>query len=116
MKEGFDVGLEMSGNPSAFATCCANMCHGGSIAMLGIPPEQKSPSTGTTSSSTCSPSKASTAARCIETWYKMTVMLQSGLNIRPIITHRVPYTDYQHAFDIMGRGQSGKVVMDWEKR
>ena len=49
-----------------------------------------------------------------ETWYKMAAILQSGLNIRPIITHRVPYTDYQHAFEIMGKGQSGKVVMDWE--
>jgi threonine 3-dehydrogenase len=48
-----------------------------------------------------------------ETWYKMAALLQSGLNIRPVITHRLPYTDYQHAFDIMGRGQSGKVVMDW---
>ena len=115
MREGFDVGLEMSGNAAALRDMLRTLHHGGSVAMLGIPPNEVAIDwndvilKGLTI-------KGIYGRQMFETWYKMAALLQSGLNIRPVITHRVPYTDYQHAFDIMGRGQSGKVVMDWEKK
>jgi threonine 3-dehydrogenase len=113
MKEGFDVGLEMSGNASALRDMLRTMHHGGSIAMLGIPPNEVSIDwnevilKGLTI-------KGIYGRQMFETWYKMAALLQSGLNVRPVITHRVSYTDYQHAFDIMGKGESGKVVMEWD--
>jgi threonine 3-dehydrogenase len=112
MKEGFDVGLEMSGNAAALRDMLRTMHHGGSIAMLGIPPNEVAIDwnevilKGLTI-------KGIYGRQMFETWYKMAALLQSGLDIRPVITHRVPYTDYQHAFDIMGKGESAKVVMDW---
>jgi threonine 3-dehydrogenase len=115
MQEGFDVGLEMSGNGAAFRDMLRTMHHGGSVAMLGLPPEEVAIDwnevilKGLTL-------KGIYGRQMFETWYKMAAILQSGLNIRPIITHRLPYTDYQQAFDVMGRGQSGKVVMDWTGR
>ncbi len=115
MQEGFDVGLEMSGNAAALRDMLRTMHHGGSIAMLGIPPNEVSIDwnevilKGLTI-------KGIYGRQMFETWYKMAALLQSGLNIRPVITHRLPYTQYQHAFEIMGKGQSGKVVMDWEKK
>jgi threonine 3-dehydrogenase len=114
MQEGFDVGLEMSGNAAALRDMLRTMHHGGSIAMLGIPPNEVAIDwnevilKGLTI-------KGIYGRQMFETWYKMAALLQSGLNIRPVITHRLPYTQYQEAFDIMGRGQSGKVVMSWEK-
>src|SRR6185436_5342346 len=114
MQEGFDVGLEMSGNAAALRDMLRTMHHGGSIAMLGIPPTEVAIDwnevilKGLTI-------KGIYGRQMFETWYKMAALLQSGLNIRPVITHRFPYTQYQQAFDIMGRGQSGKVVMNWEK-
>jgi threonine 3-dehydrogenase len=114
MQEGFDVGLEMSGNAAALRDMLRTMHHGGSIAMLGIPPNEVAIDwnevilKGLTI-------KGIYGRQMFETWYKMAALLQSGLNIRPVITHRLPYTQYQQAFDIMGRGQSGKVVMNWEK-
>jgi len=114
MQEGFDVGLEMSGNAAALRDMLRTMHHGGSIAMLGIPPTEVAIDwnevilKGLTI-------KGIYGRQMFETWYKMAALLQSGLNIRPVITHRLPYTQYQHAFEIMGKGQSGKVVMDWEK-
>ena len=114
MVEGFDVGLEMSGNAAALRDMLRTLHHGGSVAMLGIPPTEVAIDwnevilKGLTI-------KGIYGRQMFETWYKMAALLQSGLNIRPVITHRLPYTDYQHAFDIMGRGQSGKVVMDWRK-
>ena len=114
MQEGFDVGLEMSGNAAAFRDMLRTLHHGGSIAMLGIPPTEVAIDwnevilKGLTI-------KGIYGRQMFETWYKMAALLQSGLNIRPVITHRFPYTEYQHAFDIMGKGQSGKVVMNWEK-
>jgi threonine 3-dehydrogenase len=114
MQEGFDVGLEMSGNAAALRDMLRTMHHGGSIAMLGIPPTEVAIDwnevilKGLTI-------KGIYGRQMFETWYKMAALLQSGLNIRPVITHRLPYTQYQHAFDIMGKGQSGKVVMSWEK-
>jgi threonine 3-dehydrogenase len=113
MQEGFDVGLEMSGNAAALRDMLRTMHHGGSIAMLGIPPAEVAIDwtevilKGLTI-------KGIYGRQMFETWYKMAALLQSGLNIRPVITHRLPYTQYQHAFEIMGKGQSGKVVMDWE--
>jgi threonine 3-dehydrogenase len=115
MQEGFDVGLEMSGNAAALRDMLRTMHHGGSIAMLGIPPNEVALDwkevilKGLTI-------KGIYGREMFETWYKMVALLQSGLNIRPVITHRLPYTQYQHAFEIMGKGQSGKVVMDWEKK
>ena len=115
MQEGFDVGLEMSGNAAALRDMLRTMHHGGSIAMLGIPPNEVAIDwnevilKGLTI-------KGIYGRQMFETWYKMAALLQSGLNVRPVITHRLPYTQYQHAFEIMGRGQSGKVVMDWEKK
>jgi threonine 3-dehydrogenase len=115
MQEGFDVGLEMSGNAAALRDMLRTMHHGGSIAMLGIPPAEVAIDwnevilKGLTI-------KGIYGRQMFETWYKMAALLQSGLNVRPVITHRLPYTQYQHAFEIMGKGQSGKVVMDWEKK
>jgi threonine 3-dehydrogenase len=114
MQEGFDVGLEMSGNAAALRDMLRTMHHGGSIAMLGIPPAEVAIDwnevilKGLTI-------KGIYGRQMFETWYKMAALLQSGLNVRPVITHRFPYTQYQQAFDIMGKGQSGKVVMSWEK-
>ncbi|MBL8265573.1 L-threonine 3-dehydrogenase [Steroidobacter sp.] len=113
MQEGFDVGLEMSGNPSAIRSMLRTLHHGGSIAMLGIPSSEVAIDwnevvfKGLTI-------KGIYGREMFETWYKMAAMLQSGLNIRPIITHRLPIKDYQRGFEIMGAGQSGKVVLDWE--
>jgi len=115
MQEGFDVGLEMSGNSAALRDMLRTMHHGGSIAMLGIPPTEVAIDwnevilKGLTI-------KGIYGRQMFETWYKMAALLQSGLNVRPVITHRLPYTQYQHAFEIMGKGQSGKVVMDWERK
>jgi threonine 3-dehydrogenase len=112
MQEGFDVGLEMSGNAAALRDMLRTMHHGGSVAMLGLPSQEIAIDwndvilKGLTL-------KGIYGRQMFETWYKMAAILQSGLNIRPIITHRVPFTDYKQAFEIMGKGMSGKVVMDW---
>lgn len=112
MREGFDVGLEMSGNASALRDMLRTLHHGGSVAMLGIPSTEVAIDwndvilKGLTI-------KGIYGRQMFETWYKMAALLQSGLKVRPVITHRFPYTDYQRAFEIMGKGQSGKVVMDW---
>jgi threonine 3-dehydrogenase len=114
MREGFDVGLEMSGNASALRDMLRTMHHGGSIAMLGIPATEVAIDwnevilKGLTL-------KGIYGRQMFETWYKMAALLQSGLNVRPVITHRVPYTDYRRAFEIMGKGESGKVVMNWSE-
>lgn len=113
MKEGFDVGLEMSGNPSALRDMIANMSHGGKIAMLGIPSEPMSMDWRTVIFSMLT-IKGIYGREMYETWYKMTVMLQSGLDIKPVITHRFPYTEYQQAFEVMRQGNSGKVILNWE--
>ena len=113
MQEGFDVGLEMSGNPRAFSDMLANLSHGAKVAMLGIP----------------SPSEMSIdwnkvifnqltirgiyGREMYETWYKMTVMLQSGLDIGKVITHRFSWKDFNEGFQIMRTGNSGKVILDW---
>src|SRR5579884_3853224 len=112
MREGFDVGLEMSGNPAAFRDLLTNMCHGGKIAMLGIPAEEM-PIDWHTVIFNMLTIKGIYGREMYETWYKMTVMLQSGLDISPIITHRFPYTDFQKGFEVMHSGECGKVILTW---
>jgi len=112
MREGFDVGLEMSGSPEALRDMLANMCHGGKIALLGILPPETVVDwdlvvfNGLTI-------KGIYGREMYETWYKMTVMIQSGLDITPVITHRCHFSDYEAAFDVMRSGQSGKVILNW---
>ncbi len=112
MKEGFDVGLEMSGHPEALREMLANMCHGGKIALLGILPEKTAIDwdlvvfNGLTI-------KGIYGREMYETWYKMTVMIQSGLDITPVITHRFPFTEFEAAFEVMRSGRSGKVILEW---
>ncbi len=113
MKEGFDVGLEMSGNPAAFRDMLSNMSHGGKIAMLGIPAKNFEIDWRTVIFSMITV-KGVYGREMYETWYKMSVMLQSGLDLKPVITHRIPYRDFEEGFQIMRDGRSGKVVMDWE--
>jgi threonine 3-dehydrogenase len=112
MKEGFDVGLEMSGNPAAFRGMLDNMAHGGKIAMLGIPTEQIAIDWNTVVFNMLT-IKGIYGREMYETWYKMTVMLESGLDIKPIITHRFHYTEFERGFEVMKTGQSGKVVLNW---
>jgi threonine 3-dehydrogenase len=112
MQEGFDVGLEMSGNGAAFREMLRTMHHGGSIAMLGIPPDEMAIDwnqvifKGLTL-------KGIYGREMFETWYKMASLLQSGLNIDPIITHHFPVQEYIQGFETMGSGKSGKVILDW---
>jgi threonine 3-dehydrogenase len=112
MKEGYDVGLEMSGNPDALRSMLANMCHGAKIAVLGLIPEDTSIDwnlvifNGLTL-------KGIYGREMYETWYKMTSMLQTGLDITPVITHHFHYTEYEKAFEVMRSGQSGKVILNW---
>jgi len=113
MTEGFDVGLEMSGNASAFRDMIANMSHGGRIAMLGIPPNEIAIDWNTVIFNMLT-IRGIYGREMYETWYKMTVMLESGLNIKPVITHRFDFRDYREAFELMKSGNSGKIVMDWE--
>jgi threonine 3-dehydrogenase len=113
MTEGFDVGLEMSGNPSAFRGMIANMSHGAKIAMLGIPSEDMTIDWRTVIFNMLTV-KGIYGREMYETWYKMSVMLQSGLDISPVITHRLPYTDYEQGFKAMSSGNSGKVVLNWQ--
>jgi threonine 3-dehydrogenase len=113
MTEGFDVGLEMSGNPTGFRDMLANMSHGAKIAMLGIPSEAMSIDWNTVIFNMLT-IKGIYGREMYETWYKMTVMLQSGLDITPVITHRFHYTDFEKGFEAMMSGCSGKVVLTWE--
>ena len=115
MKEGFDVGLEMSGNPQAFRDMLANMCHGGRIAMLGIP-NQEIAIDWTTVVFNMLTIKGIYGREMYETWYMMSVMLQSGLDIRPVITHRFHYSEFEKGFEVMRSGHSGKVILYWRDR
>lgn len=112
MIEGFDVGLEMSGNPMALNDMMKVMNHGGHVAMLGIPP-QETPIDWNQVIFKGLVIKGIYGREMFETWYKMIAMLQSGLNISPVITHHFPIDEYQHAFQIMASGQSGKVILEW---
>ena len=113
MKEGFDVGLEMSGNAAAFRDMLANMSHGAKIAMLGIPSEPMAIDWNKVIFNMLT-IKGIYGREMYETWYKMTVMLESGLDIRPVITHRFHYTEFEKGFEVMNSGQSGKVVLSWK--
>jgi threonine 3-dehydrogenase len=113
MKEGFDVGLEMSGSPAAFRSMLENMCHGGKIAMLGIPPEPIAIDWNTVVFNMLT-IKGIYGREMYETWYKMTVMLESGLDITPVITHRMNFTRFEEGFAAMQSGMSGKVILNWQ--
>jgi threonine 3-dehydrogenase len=114
MKEGFDVGLEMSGNEDALNAMLRVMCHGGKIALLGIQGKQAAIDwdlvifNGLTI-------KGIYGREIYETWYKMTMMIRSGLDISPVITHRFPYFRYEEAFRLMKSGESGKIILDWSE-
>ena len=114
MKEGFDVGLEMSGNEKAFREMLANMCHGGKIAMLGIP-DKEIAIDWTTVVFNMLTIHGIYGREMYETWYKMTVMLQSGLDISPVITHRFAAEEFEQGFEAMRSGQSGKVILTWNE-
>jgi threonine 3-dehydrogenase len=112
MQEGFDVGLEMSGSASAFREMLASMSHGAKIAMLGIPAGEIAIDWTTVIFNGLT-IKGIYGREMYETWYKMTVMLESGLDIRPVITHRFAYQEYEKAFQVMRTGNSGKVILVW---
>jgi threonine 3-dehydrogenase len=112
MAEGFDVGLEMSGSPLALKEMIANMCHGGKIAILGIP-SRETPLDYRPLIFNMLTIKGIYGREMYETWYKMSVMLESGVNITPVITHRFDYSDFHLGFDAMISGQAGKVVLNW---
>jgi threonine 3-dehydrogenase len=113
MKEGFDIGLEMSGSKEAFNDMLPTICHGGKIAMLGILDRDTSIDwdlvvfNGLTL-------KGIYGRQMFETWYKMTVMIQTGLDLSPVITHQFKYTDFKEGFELMGSGKSGKIILDWK--
>jgi threonine 3-dehydrogenase len=113
MKEGFDVGLEMSGNAAAFRQMLENMCHGGKIAMLGIPEKEMAIDWNAVVFNMLT-IKGIYGREMYETWYKMTVMLESGLDISPVVTHRFAYAEFQQGFAVMRSGQSGKVILTWQ--
>ncbi len=112
MQEGFDVGLEMSGQPAGFRDMLANMSHGAKIAMLGIPAGEMAIDWNTVIFNMLT-IKGIYGREMYETWYKMTVMLQSGLNIQPVITHRFHYQEFQKGFEIMSTGNAAKVILNW---
>jgi len=113
MKEGFDVGLEMSGSPRALADMIDNMYHGGRIALLGIMPEKAAIEWNKVVFNMLT-IRGVYGREMYETWYKMTALIQSGLDISPVITHRMPYPEFQHGFELMRSGQSGKIVLNWD--
>ena len=113
MTEGFDIGLEMSGVPSAFNSMLDNMNHGGKIAMLGIPPSDMAVDWNQVIFKGLV-IKGIYGREMFETWYKMASLIQSGLNLNPIITHQYSVDDFQAGFDMMISGQSGKVILNWD--
>lgn len=112
MTEGFDVGLEMSGVPSAFRSMLSSMNHGGKVALLGIPGEEMAIDWSQVIFKGLE-LKGIYGREMFETWYKMAGLIQSGLDLKPMITHTLPVADFQEGFDIMRSGQSGKVILDW---
>jgi threonine 3-dehydrogenase len=113
MKEGFDVGLEMSGQPRALADMIDNMFHGGRIALLGIMPDKAAIDWNKVVFNMLT-IRGIYGREMYETWYKMTALIQSGLDISPVITHRLPFTEFQQGFELMRSGQSGKIVLSWD--
>jgi threonine 3-dehydrogenase len=112
MQEGFDVGLEMSGNPNAFRDMLENMSHGAKIAMLGIPAEPMPIDWNLVIFNQLT-LRGIYGREMYETWYKMTVLIESGLDISPVITHRLTWRDYEKGFAAMQSGEAGKVILDW---
>jgi threonine 3-dehydrogenase len=112
MTEGFDIGLEMSGNPEALRAMVSQMAHGGRIALLGIPAGEVALDLNAVIFNMLTV-KGIYGREMYETWYQMTVMLESGLDIKPVITHRFSYRDFEQAFAVARSGQSGKVILDW---
>ncbi|MBO6506678.1 MAG: L-threonine 3-dehydrogenase [Kordiimonadaceae bacterium] len=113
MSEGFDVGLEMSGNSMAFNDLIENMCHGGKVSILGIPAQGADINWETVIFNMLT-LKGIYGREMYETWYKMSVMIENGLDIMPVITHRLPFTEFQQGFDLMNAGDASKVVLNWE--
>lgn len=113
IREGFDVGLEMSGNPLAFRDLISNMCHGGKVSILGIPTEDAIIDWDAIIFKMLT-LKGVYGREMYETWYKMSVMIESGLNIEKVITHRFDYSEFEKGFDVMNSGSSGKVILNWE--
>jgi threonine 3-dehydrogenase len=112
MVEGFDVALEMSGNQAALSSAIANMAHGGRIAVLGIPTRKPEIDLEAIVFNMLTV-KGIYGREMYETWYQMSVLLQSGLDIKPVITHRFGYEDHETAFAAAASGESGKVILDW---
>src|SRR3954470_160738 len=115
MTEGFDVGLEMSGAPPALTAMLENMAHGGRIAMLGIPAGEMAID-WTRVVFEMLTIKGIYGREMYETWYQMSVMLESGLEIEPVITHRFHHSEFEKGFEVMLSGQSGKVILDWDSK
>ena len=114
MKEGFDVGMEMSGNPQAFRDMLANMTHGGNVAFLGIPSDEFAINWKIVIFNMLTV-KGIYGREMYETWYQMSVLIEGGLDISPVITHRYSYKDFEKGFEAMRTGDSGKVILDWTK-
>ncbi len=114
MKEGFDVGLEMSGSREALGQMVSTMAHGGKIAVLGLLPRDARIDWNAVIFNSLTV-KGIYGREMYETWYKMTVMLQSGLDISPVITHRFPFKEYGEAFKVMESGESGKIILEWSE-
>jgi threonine 3-dehydrogenase len=114
MSEGFDVAMEMSGNPAALRDLLHNMAHGGRVAVLGIPESEFAIDWREVIFNMLT-IQGIYGRRMYESWYKMTVLLQSGLDIRPVITHRFGFREFEEAFRVMRSGSSGKVILNWEE-
>ncbi len=112
MSEGFDVGLEMSGNADAFRDLLANMCHGGKVSLLGIPGNDVAIDWNIVIFNMLT-LKGIYGREMYETWYKMSVMVESGLPINSVITHRLDYSEFQQGFDAMNAGDASKVILTW---
>lgn len=113
LTEGFDIGLEMSGNPAAFQDLLSNMCHGGKVSILGIPADPVAIDWSLVIFNMLT-LKGIYGREMYETWYKMSVFIESGLDISAVITHRFDYTDFQQGFDVMNSGEACKVILNWD--
>ena len=114
MTEGFDVMLEMSGNADALRSGIANMAHGGRVAILGIPTAAVELDLDPVIFNMLT-LKGIYGREMFETWYQMSVLVDSGLDVSPVITHRFPYSEFEQAFAIAASGDSGKVLLDWKE-
>jgi threonine 3-dehydrogenase len=112
MTEGFDIGLEMSGSPEALRSMIGSMAHGGRIALLGIPSDEVALDLNPVIFNMLTV-KGIYGREMYETWYQMSVLVGSGLDISPVITHRFPYVEFEQGFEVAHSGRSGKVVLDW---